>query len=315
MKGKVLPIYHPEAKNMEGSKMAREWMAQYGLYMTVLVILMATTASLITLAFPDLVYVDETESLIAQDVGQNLVNLVLAVPLLSLSTYWFRAGSEKARYIWMGTLFYFVYTYVSAVMMFNFNPLFLVYVGIFSIALYALILLFIDMDLRSLAISVSDRVSRRTAYVLFFLVAMILLLWLPEIISLSISGGQSERLTQGGQETYVISALDIGLLAPLGLLSGLLILRREPLGFVLAPVLLIKGLTLAAAVLSMIVFMVATGASPALGEILMFVVMFAVLLYITVTYMSNFEPLRERDRDGPGRLDHAGARATVIATP
>ncbi|NIP34478.1 MAG: hypothetical protein GWN18_06035, partial [Thermoplasmata archaeon] len=89
-------------------------------------IVLATVASMVTLVFPESVYVGETESFIAQDAGQNLVNLVLAVPLLAFSLYWFHAGSEKARYVWMGTLFYFVYTYLSAVMLFAFNRLFLV---------------------------------------------------------------------------------------------------------------------------------------------------------------------------------------------
>ena len=189
----------------------------------------------------------------------RVVNLVLAVPLLAFSLSWFRAGSEKARYMMLGALFYFVYTYLSAVMMFAFNGLFLVYVAIFSMAMWAMILIFIDIDLGSLRIDITTKASRRTAYVLFFLVAMILMLWLPEIISLSISGEGSERLAESGQRTYVITALDLGLLVPIGLLSGLLMLRREPLGFALAPILLLKGMTLAAAVISMIGFMVVAG--------------------------------------------------------
>ena len=296
---------------MEKSKMKRDWMARYALYLSIGVILLATTASLVTLMFPERIYVDETESFVAQDAGQNLVNLVLAIPLLGYSLLWMRTGNEKARYIWMGTLFYFVYTYLSAVMLFAFNSLFLVYVAIFSMALYALVLVFIDMDIRSLRIAVSQRVSRRTVYALFFLVAMILLLWLPEIISLSISGKASERLAVDGQRTYVITALDLGLLVPLGLLSGLLITKREPLGFVLAPVLLIKGMTLAAAVISMIAFMVVAGTPPAIAEILMFVVMFTVLLYITVTYMADFVPMKDVDLDGQGQSRLLATRAVA----
>jgi hypothetical protein len=307
----MLPICEPEAKNMEKSKMARDWKARYALYLSVGVILMATTASLVTLMLPERIYVGETESFVAQDAGQNIVNLVLAIPLLGFSLLWMRTGNEKARYIWMGTLFYFVYTYLSAVMLFAFNSLFLAYVAIFSMALYALVLVFIDMDLRSLRIDISRKVSRRTAYVLFFLVAMILLLWLPEIISLSISGGESERLVQDGQRTYVITAMDLGLLVPLGLLGGHLILKREPLGFVLAPVLLIKGMTLAAAVLSMIVFMVVAGTPPAVPEVVIFVVMFTVLLVITITYMAAFEPTKEVDQDDQGRSSTLEKQAAV----
>ena len=296
---------------MEKSKMTRDWMARYALYLSIGVILMATTASLATLMFPDRIYVDETGSFVAQDAGQNLVNLILAIPLLGFSLLWFRTGNEKARYIWMGTLFYFVYTYLSAVMLFAFNSLFLVYVAIFSMALYALILVFIDMDIRSIRIDISSRVSRRTTYVLFFLVAMILLLWLPEIISLSISGETSERLAQDGHRTYVITALDLGLLVPLGLLSGFLIIKREPLGYVLAPILLIKGMTLAVAVLSMIVFMVIAGTPPAVAEIVMFVVMFTVLLYFTVTYMADFDPRKDVDLDGRGLSSAVEAQAVV----
>ncbi|NIS19529.1 MAG: hypothetical protein GWN18_06040, partial [Thermoplasmata archaeon] len=91
--------------------------------------------------------------------------------------------------------------------------------------MWSMILVFLDIDLGSLRIDITSKASRRTAYVLFFLVAMILMLWLPEIVSLSVSGDESERLAQDGQRTYVITALDLGLLVPIGLLSGLLMLR------------------------------------------------------------------------------------------
>ncbi|NIP33487.1 MAG: hypothetical protein GWN18_01000, partial [Thermoplasmata archaeon] len=42
--------------------------------------------------------------------------------------------------------------------------------------------------------------------------------------------------------------------------------------------------------ISMIVFMVVAGTPPAMAEVVMFAVMFAVLLYFTISYMSAFNP-------------------------
>jgi hypothetical protein len=56
-----------------------------------------------------------------------------------------------------------------------------------------------------------------------------------------------------------VQAGDLGLVVPLAFLTGVLLLRRSPIGYLLAGVLLIKGATLGLALMAMIVAMAVVG--------------------------------------------------------
>jgi hypothetical protein len=62
--------------------------------------------------------------------GQDAVTLVLGLPLLVLSTLFYRRGSLRGRLLLTGMLAYFLYVYVSMAFNAAYNSLFLVYVAL-----------------------------------------------------------------------------------------------------------------------------------------------------------------------------------------
>lgn len=75
----------------------------------------------------------------AQAVGQDLITLVVALPVLVISAILAVRGSRRAHLLWLGVLVYLVYTYLMYALAIKFNPLFLLYVALLGCSLYALI--------------------------------------------------------------------------------------------------------------------------------------------------------------------------------
>ena len=97
---------------------------------------LATVASVLGLVDPG-VYAEETTNWATQAQGQDLGNLLAAVTLLVAAVAHVR-GSHAAGLVWLGTLFYFVYAYLVYAMAVHFNYLFLVYVAVLGLSVWAL---------------------------------------------------------------------------------------------------------------------------------------------------------------------------------
>jgi hypothetical protein len=95
-------------------------------------------------------YYYDTISMAAQQQGNDLVTLVVGLPLLAISTLLAFRGSLRGRLILTGTLGFLLYTYVSMSMLTAFNALFLVYVALYSLSLYAFILSMLSFNLTDL---------------------------------------------------------------------------------------------------------------------------------------------------------------------
>ena len=104
----------------------------------------------------------DTVSSAAQAQAQDLITLVLALPLLIIATWLTWQGSLRGQLLLTGTLGYFLYTYMSMSFLAAYNELFLVYVAIFALSLYAFILSMLSVDLAALPRRFSAQLPRRT---------------------------------------------------------------------------------------------------------------------------------------------------------
>jgi hypothetical protein len=183
----------------------------------------------------------------AQQQANDLITLVVGLPLLALSAWLTFRGSLRGSLVLTGTLGFFLYTYMSMSMLTAYNALFLVYVALFSLSLFAFILSMMSFDLKELPRHFSDRMPRRwIAGLLFAIAGFMLLAWSERIVPPLLAGGTPvlENTT-----TLVIQAMDLGLIVPLAILSGILLLRGSPWGYLLASVMLLERRTLSAPVM------------------------------------------------------------------
>ncbi len=235
----------------------------------------------------------DTVSSAAQEQGNDLVTLVVGLPLLAVSTWSAFRGSLRGRLLLTGTLGFFLYTYLSMSMLTSYNALFLVYVALFSLSLYAFVLGMLSFDLSDLKRRFSDGLPHGWLAGLLFLVGGFLLLaWLGRIVPPLVSGGTPplENAT-----TLVIQAMDLGLIVPLAILSGILLLRRSAWGYLLTSIVLLKGVTLGLAVSVMTVNMALRGAGESPVIVVPFLIITFLNIIMAVILMRHIQPSRQSE--------------------
>jgi hypothetical protein len=232
-------------------------------------------------------YYYDTVSTAAQMQGNDVITLVVGLPLLVVSAWLAFRGSLRARLLLAGTLGFFLYTYMSMSMLTAYNALFLVYVALFTLSLYAFILSMLSFDLADLPRHFSPRLPHGwIAGVLFAVGGFLLLAWVGRIVPplLLYQTPALENTT-----TLVIQAMDLGLLVPLAILSGILLLRRSAWGYLLASVFVMKAITMGLAVSTMAINMARVGVPDSLAIVIPFLLITLANLVMAVLLLKNVE--------------------------
>jgi hypothetical protein len=197
-------------------------------------------------------YTFDTVNASSQEIGQDVVTLILGIPLLMAGAVLTRKGSLRGRLLLTGALGYFLYTYGAMSFLTAFNPLYLVYVALFSLSLFGFILALSGLDPVFVAAQVSDKFPRRAIAGYFIVVAAFLsLAWLGLVVPPMLTGQPPAGLESA--ITMVIQSLDLGVIVPTALITAILLLQKRPWGFTLAAVVLLKILSMGAALIAMII--------------------------------------------------------------
>ena len=236
-------------------------------------------------------YYYDTISSAAQQQGNDMVTLAVGVPLLVISSWLAFRGSLRGKLLLTGTLGFFLYTYMSMSMLTMFNPLFLVYVALFGLSLYAFIFCMMSFDLSTLPDHFSPKLPRgRIAGLLFVVGVFLSAAWLSMVIPAIL---QNEVPALQNTTTFVIQAMDLTLIVPLAVLAGILLLRGSAWGYLLASVFVMKTIALGLAVSMMSINMTLAGVPDSLAIMVPFVVITIANLIAAVSLLKNvIDPVR-----------------------
>ncbi len=150
--------------------------------------------------------------------GQRPGVLVLGLPLLAISFWLTLRGSLRGRLLLTGTLGFILYTYITMCFGAAYNKLFLVYVALFSVSLFAFILSMMSFDLKTLPLHFSEKLPRRAiAALLFFAAAFLTLAWLGRIAPTVL---QNQIPFLENVTSMFIQAMDLGIIVPMCVLAG-----------------------------------------------------------------------------------------------
>ena len=203
-------------------------------------------------------YQYDTVNSAAQELGQDVVTLIIGIPLLIAGIFLSRKGSRRGDLLLTGALGYFLYTYAAMSFLTAFNPLFLVYVALFSLSLFGFILSISSLRMDEIKEHITAGFPRRAIASYFLIVAAFLsVAWLGLVVPPSLSGTPPAGLESA--ITMVIQALDLGVIVPTSLVTAILLLRQHAWGYGLSSVVLLKILTMGTALIAMIVSQVLAG--------------------------------------------------------
>jgi len=168
----------------------------------------------------------------------DAVTLVLAIPLLVISSLLYRRGSLKGGLLLVGALAYFLYNYGSIAFGAAYTTLFLVYVALFSASLFGVVLALTSFDVQGLPTHFTAGLSRRGIGLFLAVSGVILLQWLVLSIVPALLQGTAPSVV-ASSTTFITGVVDEGIVAPALIVAGALLLRRTPLGYLLASMMLV----------------------------------------------------------------------------
>jgi hypothetical protein len=235
--------------------------------LSILVLACAAVASIVTLAwrgsFPEEPAASAVNGALAEARGWSAATLLLAIPLSAISLTTANRGSLRGRLAWVGSLAYFLYTYLEFAVSPPFSALYLLYVAAFACAISALVMGVASIDVEALPVVFGDRAPRRGVAAFSLLVSTVLsLAWLKDIVSKTLAGPFGWPV--GGDAVgHVVRALDLGLQVPLGIAAGVLLLRRRAAGDLLAAIMLVNAVCMGAALTAMVAWTAAASGEKA----------------------------------------------------
>jgi hypothetical protein len=232
-------------------------------------------------------YYWDTVSSAAQMQANDLTMLMLGLPLLAISFWLALRDSLRGRLLLTGTLGFILYTYITMCFGAAYNNLFLVYVLLFSLSLFAFIISMSSYDLKMLPAHFSEKLPRKwIAGLLFFAAAFLSLAWLGRIAETFAPGAIP---TLENTTSMFIQAMDLGIVVPLCVLAGILLLRRSAWGYLLASVATLKFLTMGMAVSLMALNMARVGVPVSNVELIVFPSISLVNLVMVVLLLKSIK--------------------------
>jgi len=162
---------------------------------------------------------------------------LISVPLLGLCIWLARRGSLVARMAWIALIVYLGYAYANYAFDRLYTAFFLAYVAIFGLSGMVIVSLLSRLDVGGLAEATREMPLRRvTAGFLVFTGLILYAIELPIIL------GRIPGDTISGGTPFMV--LDMALVAPLSILTGIWLWQRQPWGAALTGIFLIKAITL-----------------------------------------------------------------------
>lgn len=208
------------------------------LWLTFPLAVLVIVASLVPLGANDF-YAGETINWQAQSIGQDMVNLYLVVPCLVVSAWLASRNKKGFLFIWAGVVTYLLYTFIIYCFAVHFNQLFLVFCMALGLSFFSLVWFF-GSHLKNPGEATDFReVPRKLTGINFLALAVVFyFLWLSEIIPAVVSNEIPKSVEETGLITNAVHVIDLSVFLPAVLISGIFLLRRKTIGFIMAPLLL-----------------------------------------------------------------------------
>ncbi len=175
-------------------------------------------------------------SQVSSNIGTDALNLVVGLPVLLTSMWFARRGSLIGLLIWPGALFYILYVYTFYILGVPFNVLFLPYVFLVTLSAYTIIGLVASIDGEIVRQRLGGNVPERTTGGMFMLISILFLVVDVVLMVQALVSHASVSPT-----SYASWVTDFTVQLPALLAAGVLLWRRETLGYVAAPGLLFQG--------------------------------------------------------------------------
>ena len=213
-------------------------------WMSIAAACIAGIANAVGLADVDAIYGKETPAFVDQAIAQDTVGLAVVCPAVVVLALLARRGSLAAHLAWLGTLAFTVYNYVIYTVSIHVGPLFLLWVAVLGLSLYALIGGSAVLDRHVVAARLQHSRATLAGWFLVIAAALFAALWLRDLIPAISSGRVPTGARELGLPSSPVHVLDLAVFLPATAIAGIQLIRRQPPGYLIGPGMLVfLGLT------------------------------------------------------------------------
>lgn len=194
-----------------------------------------------------------------QGIAQDYITLFLAVPALLFGLHLVRKHAPRGLLMVTGILAYFLVTYLFYTAMAMYNIMFLAYVTLPSLSFFGFILSMLTLNNTGITDLLGpEKLLQNAGTFLVLNSLMVTFLWLNIILPPLFDGSIYPKALQH-YATLTVQGFDLGLLLPIGIVSGVLAIQKHRCGYLFTTVNLIFLSLLMAALTSKIIFMARAG--------------------------------------------------------
>jgi hypothetical protein len=260
------------------------------LWLSVLASLLAVAGSIIALSVPS-IYASLTPAFLPQALAQDIANLVIVSPAWLILAVLALRGSLRAYLLWLGVLTFTVYNYVIYTFSVPFGPLFLLWVAVLGLSLFALIGGVTVMDHKSVQSSYTSR-GAVTVIAWFLIVTAVFFgfLWLSEDVPALLSGSQPQSVVDMALPTNPVHILDLGFFLPAVVVTSVMLLKGKPLACSVAPAFIVFLVLTGIPILLTPVVQAARGETAAWGVVVPIGALTLILLGLLSWLLSTVQP-------------------------
>lgn len=214
------------------------------------------------------------------DKGTDAIILFIVVPLFIITVLLYNKNLLKIRLLYLGLLSCILYYSASIAFGVAYNMLFMVYILLFSACLFTFIIGISSFEYKRIKDSIMIKLPNKSIAVFLVLAGLSVFVWLIQIIG-SLKTGNPPGVI-GINTTEPTFVLDIGVIAPLAFYSAMLVSKREPVGYLLAIILLTLNAIIGLIVISQTIFQYIYGVIISIEEFIPYVVVFVVMSSIAI---------------------------------
>lgn len=260
--------------------------------LTVLSILLALSLAVVSVfgAFVPATYERDAASMAAQGMGQDMVNLFLVVPLLIVTLIFMLRGSRIAFFIYGGTVFYILYSFIIYAFGVNFNHLFLLYCLILGLSMYSFIIIMVEMNKMEVENWFGDKVPVRFIGIYLIIIsALFYFLWLKDVIPAILDNVVPKSVSDYHLLVNPVHVIDMAIALPGLVIAGVLLMRRRRLGYILSPLSLVFVIILAIALIGMVMMLKTRGISDDTSIAGIFIVLALISIIFLFVYLKSLK--------------------------
>jgi hypothetical protein len=211
-------------------------------YLMTVIIVVLTFAAAAGGLFMDELYKDTSSFALNAWYANDIILLAVGLPLLIAALVISIRGSLRGQFVWLGMLNFTIYNYSYYLFGAALNSFFLIYVALFTLAMYSLVLGLVFLDYNKI-----EKAFKQTAPVKGISIFMILLAitlggaWIFQWVIFVLNGTPPQIMLNLQSSNNLVATLDLTFVVPLCFVAAYYLWNRKPVGYVLTVMLNVKG--------------------------------------------------------------------------